>query len=186
MKVQKINCCAHPKWIHTCQSVPHLACLPGQPQQNTYQQGCLLSVSNNQPLCHLIWQLRSLSLSTACSLLCLSTWVKMEFLGARFTSWFTLQQQLADAFMIRTTKLEPEKAKQEKDWKGRVKLLGQPGKKHFCPLPSLILICRASKPLFQIDECCHCYCNDNHHIQGSLHGQAHCSLIACQLLWSSR
>ena len=34
----------------------------------------------------------------------------MEFLGARFTSWFTPQQQLADAFMIRTTKLEPEKA----------------------------------------------------------------------------
>lgn len=39
----------------------------------------------------------------------------MEFLGARFTSWFTLQQQLADAFMIRATKLEPEKAKQEKE-----------------------------------------------------------------------
>lgn len=35
----------------------------------------------------------------------------MEFLGARFTSWITLQQQPADAFMIRTTKLEPEKAK---------------------------------------------------------------------------
>lgn len=39
----------------------------------------------------------------------------MEFLGARFTSWFTLQRQLADAFMIRTTKLEPEDAKQERD-----------------------------------------------------------------------
>lgn len=41
----------------------------------------------------------------------------MEFLGARFTSWFTLQQQLADAFMIRAAKLEPEKANQEKDRK---------------------------------------------------------------------
>lgn len=78
----------------------------------TYISGvCLLSASNNQPLCHLIWQLRSLSLSTACSSLCWSTWVKMEFLGARFTSWFTLQQQPADAFMIKAAKLEPEESK---------------------------------------------------------------------------
>lgn len=33
----------------------------------------------------------------------------MEFLVARFTSWFSLQQQRADVFMIRMAKLEPEK-----------------------------------------------------------------------------
>lgn len=35
-----------------------------------------------------------------------------------FTSWYTLQQQLSDAFMIRSTKLEPEKGKagEERNW----------------------------------------------------------------------
>lgn len=39
----------------------------------------------------------------------------MEFLGASFTSWFTLRRQLADAFMIRTTKLEPEREQSRRE-----------------------------------------------------------------------
>jgi hypothetical protein len=36
--------------------------------------------------------------------------VKKEFLGAHFSSQFTLQRLLGDAFMINKAKLKPEKA----------------------------------------------------------------------------
>lgn len=115
-KVEKISCYTFtPSWSAYVKVYLTLRAHWDDHNKTHMSRVCLLSVSNNQPLCHLIWQLRSLSLSTACSLLCSSTWVKMEFLGARFTSWFTLQQQPTDAFMIRTTKLEPEKAKREKN-----------------------------------------------------------------------
>ena len=144
MKLQRIHWYVFTQSGSTlCQSVAHLACSPGRPQQNTYKQSCLLSVSNNEPLCHLIWQLRSLPASTACSLLCWSTWVKMEFLGAHFTSWFTLQQQLADAFMIRTTKLEPEKGKAGD--RARVKKLEWPSEDHLWLRAFPVLSHRANK-----------------------------------------
>lgn len=132
-----------------CESV-HPACSPGQPQQNTHQQGCL-SVSNDEAVQH---PPASAAMLLNC---CSSTWVKMGFLlflgweaGEKTFHLVVYSAELAGAFAMRTTKWEAaENAGTAR--RGSPRSAGSLGSD---PLSQFRLF------LFQKAARCHC-CNDN-------------------------